>query len=128
MRKRKQRYFTVTTVTSFCFTHPNSDGLYSPPLNSWKFGKWLKTLAKGCFSRVFENGVKLSPPLRHSGFPSCCAPALAVRDSPLDYGFAARLPAWCNVIILLVYAVLCMAGVWLRGVQRLESGGPHAVD
>lgn len=65
---------TVTTVTNFCFTYPNWDGLYSPPLNSWKIGKWLKTLEKVGFSKVFENGEKLNPPLRHfasrSSFPN----------------------------------------------------------
>ena len=59
------RVFTVTTVTKFCFTLPNYDGLYSPPLNSWKLGKWLKTLEKCRFSGLFENGLKFSPPLRH---------------------------------------------------------------
>src|SRR5580658_154616 len=54
---------TVTTVTNFCFTYPNWDGLYTPPLNSWKIGKWLKTLEKVGFSKVFENGEKLNPPL-----------------------------------------------------------------
>jgi hypothetical protein len=53
---------TVTTVTNFCFTYPNWDGLYTPPLNSWKIGKWLKTLEKVGFSKVFENGEKLNPP------------------------------------------------------------------
>jgi hypothetical protein len=52
---------TVTTVTNFCFTYPNSDGLYSPTLNSRKVGKWLKTLEKGRFSKIFENGENLSP-------------------------------------------------------------------
>jgi len=40
---------TVITVTKFCFTYPEYDGLYSPPLNSKKVGKWLKTLQKGVF-------------------------------------------------------------------------------
>ena len=59
---------TVTSVTNFCFTYLNWDGLYSPPLNSRKIGKWLKTLGKRGFSKVFENGEKLSPPLRQNSF------------------------------------------------------------
>jgi hypothetical protein len=59
--RNSSEMLTVTTVTNFCFTYPNQDGLYSPPLNSWKIGKWLKTLGKGRFSKVFENGEKLSP-------------------------------------------------------------------
>ncbi len=64
--RNSNEILTVTTVTNFCFTYPNSDGLYSPPLNSRKIGKWLKTIEKGGFSKVFEKGEKLSPPLRQS--------------------------------------------------------------